>query len=166
MISRKQFPQFLAPYCLALEKSVGAVVFRVYNGERHYLLIKYRNGHWEFPRGKMEHEETEIDTMRREIMEEVGITDLMIMPKFRMSIRFFYSAQGHERSERKKEKSCIFIQKKAVFYLARVAADRPVDLSHEHTDYLWLPYAHALEKLTYDNAKKVLKKAHKFANGT
>ncbi len=162
MIIRKQFPKFLAPYCIALEKSVGAVVFRVQNDVRQYLLIKYRNGHWEFPRGKMENGESEIDTMRREIMEEVGIIDLHVIPSFRRSIRFFYTAQGREREERKMDKNCIFVQKKAVFYLASVSPNDEIGLSHEHVDFVWLSFQEAYDKLTFDNAKNVLKKAHQY----
>ena len=36
-----------------------------------------------------------------------------------------------------------------------------VRLSEEHTDFIWLPYTQALEKVTFPNAKKLLKKAHK-----
>jgi 8-oxo-dGTP pyrophosphatase MutT (NUDIX family) len=160
MVIRKQFPRFLSPYCIALEKSVGAVVFRVKNGERQYLIIKYRNGHWEFPRGHVEDNETEIDTMRREIMEEVSVTELDIIPSFRESIRFFYTAQGRERRERQAQKNCIFVHKKATFYLVKVQAVHAVAISHEHTDFVWLPFPEAYEKLTFANARSVLKKAH------
>lgn len=159
MINRKQFPQFLAPYCIACETSVGAVIFHMKDGERQYLLLKYRNGHWEFPRGKMEDQESEIDTMRREICEETGITDIEIIKNFRHSMRFSYVARGQERENRVKEKNCIFIYKKAIFYLAHAREDSIV-VSDEHQSFVWMTYDKAMKQLTYDNARKILTAAH------
>jgi 8-oxo-dGTP pyrophosphatase MutT (NUDIX family) len=161
MIIRKQFPKFLAPNCIAFEKSVGAVVFRITNGQREYLLMKYRNGHWEFPRGKVEDGETEIDTMRREIEEETGISQLRIIEGYRKNIRFSYKAHGDEYRERAKDKNCAFIRKKAVFYLAE-AMDEDVVISHEHQKFLWLTFDEAMNRLTFSNAKKILEAANKY----
>ncbi len=161
MIIRKQFPQFLAPYCIAWETSIGAVVFRCVGDKIQYLLIRYRNGHWEFPRGKMEDGESHIDTMRRELREETGITQLMILDGFEASLRFTYTAQGNERFERAHDKNCIFIHKKAIFYLVQTEESSIVHLSHEHREYAWLIYDDAISNLTYVNAQKVLKKAQK-----
>jgi 8-oxo-dGTP pyrophosphatase MutT (NUDIX family) len=160
MIKRKQFPKFLAPYCIAFEKSVGAVVFRITNGRREYLLMKYRNGHWEFPRGKVEDAETELDTMRREIEEETGISQLRVIDGFREVMRFSYKAHGQERISRTRDKNCIYVHKKAVFYLVE-AMDEDVVISHEHQKFQWLEFEEGYEKLTFQNAKTILKRAHK-----
>ena len=37
-----------------------------------------------------------------------------------------------------------------------------VQLSFEHTGFVWLDFHHAIEKLTFKNAKDVLQKAHDF----
>jgi predicted SAM-dependent methyltransferase len=37
-----------------------------------------------------------------------------------------------------------------------------VEISFEHIGFIWLDYEHALEKLTFKNARDVLKKAHDF----
>ncbi len=159
MITRKQFPRFLAPYCIAFEKSVGAVVFRVVDGKTEFLLIKYRNGHWEFPRGKVEDGETEQDTMRREIEEETGISQLRVIKEFRESIRFSYKAHGQERIDRTKNKNCIYIHKKAVFYLVE-ATDEDITISHEHQEFQWLMFDEGYKRLTFENAKSILTKAN------
>ncbi|PID52475.1 MAG: diadenosine tetraphosphate hydrolase [Candidatus Moraniibacteriota bacterium] len=158
MIKRKQIFGFLAPYCVAFERSVGAVVYRVQDDRIEYLLLKYRNGHWEFPRGKMEDEEMEIETMRREIWEETGIKKLEIIDGFRTLITFSYIAYGKEREERKADNACIFVRKTAIFYLAQ-SVEKSVVLSHEHQAAIWMQFDEALEKLTYNNAKRVLTQA-------
>jgi len=161
MINRKQFPQLLAPYCIAFEKSVGAIVFHIADGKIEFLFMKYRNGHWEFPRGKVEDAETEHETMRREIGEETGIMQLQIVEGFRETMRFSYKAHGQELTDRKKDKNCIYIHKKVVFYLAK-SMDEDVVISHEHQKFQWLAFDEGLEKLTFENAKIVLRKANQY----
>ncbi|MEA3323450.1 MAG: NUDIX domain-containing protein [Patescibacteria group bacterium] len=159
MITRKQFPQFLAPYCIAFEKSIGAVVFRIVDDNVEFLLMKYRNGHWEFPRGKVENNESEHETMRREIEEETSISQIKIIEDFRETMRFSYKAHGHERIDRIKDKNCIYIHKQVVFYLAQ-SLDKNVIISHEHQQFQWLSFDDAINRLTFKNARSILEKAN------
>ena len=62
------------------EVSVGAVVYRVENGRRLYLLLHYPSGHFDFAKGHVEAGETEEMTLRRETDEETGIRDLAVSP--------------------------------------------------------------------------------------
>ena len=55
------------------EKSAGAVIFRMENGEPYYLLLRYYSGHWEFAKGHIEEGESNEETVKREIEEETGI---------------------------------------------------------------------------------------------
>ena len=59
------------------EKSCGAVIWRSLGGKREYLIILNKkspaSGHWGFPKGHIEADESEADTARREILEEVGL---------------------------------------------------------------------------------------------
>lgn len=165
MAVTKQFPPFFAPYCLALEKSVGAVVYRRSEQGRLYLLLHYpgegpRGGHWDFPKGHVEKGESEQETMRREVQEETGMRDLTIISGFRNLTSYFYIARSNEREERKREKRCIFIYKRVVFYLIETK-ENVVTISDEHLDHLWLSFGKAREKLTYHNARHVLCNAEK-----
>jgi len=160
MIKRKQFPHFLAPYCIAFEKSVGAIVFCIVNEKIEFLLMKYRNGHWEFPRGKVEDSESEQDTMKREIEEETSISKVRTVEGFRETMSFSYKAHGQELVDRKKDKNCMYIHKKAVFYLVE-AINKDVVISHEHQKFQWLNFEDGLDKLTFKNAKNILIKANK-----
>jgi len=134
---------------MPIEKSAGAVVFRQENNTIKYLLIKYESGHWEFPRGMIEKGERLEDTARREIKEETGIEDVNFIEGFKEWIKFFFKHDGQN------------IMKIATFLLAETKT-KEIKLSYEHQDYVWLEYKEALEKLTYDNSKEVLKKAHQF----
>jgi len=57
------------------ERAAGAVVFRrTERGVRLLVLRAYRN--WDFPKGLVEAGESELDTARREIAEETGVSEL------------------------------------------------------------------------------------------
>jgi 8-oxo-dGTP pyrophosphatase MutT (NUDIX family) len=142
------------------EISVGAAVFRVENGQRIYLILKYPSGHFDFPKGHMEDGETEEGTLRRETEEETGIRTLTVFP-IREGIRYFYVAKGSEGIRRKREGRGIWIFKHVYFYPAETS-EMEVLISHEHIGYEWLPYDAALRKLTFENAKKVLRVSEEY----
>lgn len=155
---------------LAFEKSVGAVVFRREGEKIKYLLLHYRPagrsgkvnaGHWDFPKGHQEKGETDEMTLWRETEEETGITDLKIIPEFKTVIRYFYRAMGSEKEERMASNRALNIWKRVVVYVAETQT-LAVKISHEHTGFEWLDFDSALEKVTYANAKNVLKKADNF----
>ena len=131
-----------------MEKSCGLVVFN----SNKILLLKYsvnntqgEGGHWDFPKGHVEQNETELETALRELEEETGISKVEIIDNFRHSISYTFS----RRSES--------ISKEVIFFLASTVEKR-VTLSHEHIAYAWLDFNNALEKLTYENARQILKK--------
>ena len=130
------------------EKSAGAVIFRK-NKEIKYLLIQYGWGHWEFPRGLIEKGESLEETARREIKEEVGIEDIKFISGFKEWTKFFFKLKGKN------------IMKIATFLLSETKT-KEVKLSYEHKDYAWLNYEEALDRLTFKNAKEILKKANSF----
>ncbi|MCZ6613989.1 MAG: NUDIX domain-containing protein, partial [Thaumarchaeota archaeon] len=63
------------------ETSAGAVVYLRNGNEVKYLLLNYAHGHWDFPKGHIDPGEQEIDTVKREVREETGITDLELDEK-------------------------------------------------------------------------------------
>ena len=130
------------------EKSCGAVVF-FKNVQVKYLLLQYEAGHWDFVKGNVEPNESEADTVLRELKEETGIVATQLIEGFREQIHYFYRRQGDT------------IQKEVVFYLIQADTVK-VELSFEHVGYEWLDYQHALERLTFKNAKEVLQKADAF----
>lgn len=147
---------------IAFEKSVGGVIFRR-RGENTimYLLLHYRNGHWDFPKGHVESGEEDEDTLRREVLEETGISDVDILPKFKKRIGYLYRAKGREKEERREDGRFINVAKQVVYYLAETNT-KNVTISFEHKGYAWLGYADAMTRITYKNGKNVLKKANDF----
>ena len=132
------------------EISAGAVLHIIdENFEIKYLILNYSYGHWDFPKGNIESGETEIETIKREVMEETAINDLKLIEGFRQQISYKY---------RKKSK---IVNKTVIYYLAETRTNKVV-LSFEHINFAWLDFNHAIEKLSFDNSKRVLRNANEF----
>ncbi len=134
---------------LIREKSCGAVVFIKKEEQTKYLLLNYAARHWDFVKGNVEPNETEKETVLRELKEETGITDATFIESFKETIAYFYRRQG------------LTVHKEVVFFIIETHTEK-VELSFEHIGYIWLDYKQAMEKLTFKNAKDVLQKAHDF----
>lgn len=137
------------------EKSAGAIIYVMKNNIPHYLLLHYPSGHWEFAKGHIEKGEKPEDAAKREIEEETGITDLKVTPGIKEYTKYFFRKSYGLEGEAKKKAPWVF--KLVVFYLAETRTEE-VRISKEHKGFAWLPYEHAVKKLTYKNAKKLLKK--------
>ena len=127
------------------EFSVAAIVYY----ENEYLLLKYGLGHWEFVKGHKEENESDEQTIVRELEEETGITDAIILEGYKENYDYNFTFKGQK------------IHKYVNCYLIR-SNTRDVKISYEHEDYVWLPFHKALKRLTYNNAKRLLKKADGF----
>jgi 8-oxo-dGTP pyrophosphatase MutT (NUDIX family) len=136
---------------LPSERSCGAVVF-TRDGELKYLLLHYEAGHWDFVKGHIEGSESELQTLRREIQEETGLNDVKLIEGFRERISYFYQRKGRT------------VFKEVIFYLVESPTET-VKISSEHVGYDWLSYEDAQRRLTYHNAKDILKKANSFLMG-
>ena len=131
------------------EKSCGSVIYLRKEEQNKYLLLNYAAGHWDFVKGNVESGESEKETVLRELKEETAITDATFIKDFRENITYFYRRQG------------LTVHKEVVFFIIETHTEK-VELSFEHVGYIWLDYKHALEKLTFKNAKDVLQKVHEF----
>ena len=134
---------------MGTEKSAGIVMFRNDSSKNEFLLLNYPQGHWDFVKGKLEQNETLHETAIRETREETGITNIEFLDGFEESVEYNFRFKKED------------IHKKVIFFLAKTN-EKNIQLSHEHNDYLWLEYNDALKKTTFENAKNVLSKAHKF----
>ena len=130
------------------EISAGIILFNE-SKERKFLLLNYPSGHWDFVKGKMENGEDTKTTALRETKEETGITNIDFYDGFEEEIEYYFRIEGEE------------IHKKVIFFLASTKTT-DVKLSHEHLNFIWLNFDHALEKTTYENAKNLLKKSKDF----
>ncbi len=149
----------------AYEVSAGAIVFRVRQGRREYLLLKYRNGHWDFVKGHVDDGETHTETVKREAEEEAQLKHLSLKSGFCHRVWYFYAPRGEERVKRLASRHGIWIFKTVFFYVAEASETDRVRIptgSHEHSECVWLPYEAAYEKTTHVQSKEIMRQAEKF----
>ncbi|MEK9160100.1 MAG: bis(5'-nucleosyl)-tetraphosphatase [Patescibacteria group bacterium] len=130
------------------EKSCGVIVYRMENDRKEFLLLHYPGGHWDFPKGHVE--KIDVDehaTALRELTEETGITEVVFIEGYREPMYYEFN-RGHKERV-----------KKVVVYFVAETQEREVKISFEHKNFRWLPYTEALRRLTYENARDLLRKA-------
>lgn len=135
-------------YSCSHEKSCGAVLYTKVDGQRRYLLIKNRSLHAGFPKGHVEYGETEMETVRREILEETGLR-VDVVEGFRRAYDY---------------KVRFFINKTAVYFLAYFGDQTIVPQEGEVLDYWIVPLEEALEHLGFEQDRKILRDADDYLN--
>ena len=129
--------------------SAGAILFRDTRGRREYLLLKSRPGDWEFPKGGVEGKEELQQTAIREVKEEAGIKEFRLVDGFREDYDYVFEANGNT------------IHKTVHLFIAR-SFEASAELSTEHRDLQWRDYEQALNTITQDGPRNILKKAHEY----
>lgn len=130
------------------EKSCGAVVFTRINNETKYLLIRSLTGIYGFPKGHVEHGETEEQTAQREVLEEVGLS-IRLLPGFRCK---------DEYPLPQKENTI----KQIIYFLGEYCSQEFTYQKEELTDVLLVDYETALTLFQFESSKRILTEANNF----
>ena len=125
------------------EKSCGAVVYWQGEGERLYLIEQMRGGHFAMPKGHVEAGESEAQTAAREIREETGLL-VTVDTGFRQTDT--YSPYP----------GCV---KEVVYFTARASSRETTVQPEEVRAIVWLPLREALERLSYESDREILRAA-------
>lgn len=131
------------------EKTCGAVIYCGKGENRRYFLIKNNSGHIGFPKGHIEYGESETETALREVFEECGL-NVILNDKFRAE----YTFRTLENT-----------QKTSVFFLGEFNPAADVTIQQEEVIGDWLlSYQQAMEKLNWEQDKRILQQAEEFLN--
>ena len=127
------------------EKSCGIVVF----DNNKVLIIHHNNGHYGFPKGHVEENETEYETAIREVKEETNC-DAKIIDGFRSVIT--YSPREN-------------VMKDVVFFVGEPLTNTLKPQEEEVSEAVFVDMYDALNIVTYQEETDVLKKAIEFYKG-
>ena len=114
-----------------------------------FLLLKHNGGHWAFPKGHVENDETEVETAIREIKEETNL-DVEVDTKFRYVVN--YSPKPE-------------VTKDVVYFLAEMKGGLARPQLIEIQKLKWVTALEALDIITFENDKKVFLRAMDYLKG-
>jgi tRNA nucleotidyltransferase (CCA-adding enzyme) len=131
------------------ERSCGVIIYQD-NPDTRYLIVKSKaNGHWGFPKGHIEEDETEIDAARREVKEETGL-DVVIHEDFKLSMEYMISQSA--------------IRKEVILFLGTPTSTSVTIQESEIAMCKWATFTDTLKLFVYENQKEILTQAHEFLN--
>ncbi len=126
------------------EKSCGAICYKIEQDTLEILVICHVHGkHRSFPKGHVEHGESEHQTALREVREETGV-EIEILPGYREVTR--YRPVPH-------------ITKDVVYFVGRSLTDKLTAQPEEVREVQFVPIDKAFKMLTYPSDRRMLKKA-------
>lgn len=119
------------------EKSCGCIIVN----ENKVLLIQHNEGHWDFPKGHVEENETEVETAIREVKEETNLDVEVYEDK--KYISEYYTNKGKF--------------KQVVYFLANSINTELKMQEEEIQNIEWISFEEAINKITYDNSREILR---------
>jgi len=135
-----------SPANVRREFSAGFVLYRAAPEGPRFLLLDYGK-HWDYPKGHLEEGETAWQAAVRELREETGIRQVDRVGRFERDMHYVFHSSKKG-----------MVTKTVTYFLGRTRAE-DVKVSDEHEGFAWLPYEEALERLTYENAREMLRAA-------
>jgi len=131
-------------------KAGGGVVFKEQPKEptQPLVLLIYRNGFWDLPKGKLEKGESIIECARREVAEEVN-SDIPLS-------LYELPTTYHEYTEEKK--TIVRYGKTTYWYVMQFESEQEFtpQLNEGITEVAWVPLEKAKKMVDFDNLKAVL----------
>lgn len=132
------------------DQSFGIIPYIVENKQIKYLIIHHQKGHWAFPKGHKEVGESDLETAKRELKEETGLS---ITKLWQQTFSEKYSFVDPKKGE---------IDKIVTYYLGEAKTTRVKIQQAEVQEYAWVNFQDAQDYLTFPEAKALLKKVDTF----
>ena len=140
---------------LPLRSGVGIVVLNQKNKIFVAKRIDNPKNFWQMPQGGIDEGEDFLSAAYRELKEETGIKTVSIDNSWESRTEYTFRKKGRKTT-------------KQVYWYIASTDEVEVNLSEEHTSYLWLDYNDAETMLTFEQEKRLLRSAinHMEKSGT
>ncbi|MBI4501836.1 MAG: NUDIX domain-containing protein [Gemmatimonadetes bacterium] len=129
------------------ETSAGGVIFRRAEEGPQFLLILDGHGNWGFPKGHLEAREAPLAAAQREVAEECGLDDLIFRGDLDVIDWYFRTSRSLVH------KYC------HLFLFESPGAEARPQLDEGITRCCWYALDSALQTISYENSRHVLRKA-------
>jgi len=130
---------------MRLPIQVEGIIFRKKGGTIEYLLLKRlpeRNGFWQPVTGGVEEGETREEALRREVMEETGVENMLAVIE---GLYYFEFSDPNPNQE--------------YVYGVEISPSEEITFDQkEHSEYRWCSFQEALQLLHWKENKEALRK--------
>ena len=133
---------------MTYERSAGAIVYTIENGELKYLIIRSKEGIYGFPKGHLEAGEDDVAAAKREILEETGIK-AELLTEFSITTEYPLPKKPG-------------VMKSVTYFAASFDGQSPKPQEAEVSEIRLMSYTDAIAVIRHDNLKEILQKANKF----
>lgn len=130
--------------------SYGVIPIIKNGPEPMFLLVHLagKGGYWGFPKGHKDPGESDLETARRELMEETGISEIEILPNKTIIDRYTMINQDG-----------VSFDKTVTFYIGLLSVKPELKLQPEEVDDAkWLTFDDAIKLVEFETLRDVLRK--------
>lgn len=131
------------------DRSYGIIPVRQVDNDWQFLIVRHLGGHWAFPKGHPENNESPKQAAVRELLEETGMSVNRFFRRYPFSEQYVFYHAGQR------------ICKTVMYYLAQVEGtlQRQVE---ELIDAQWESFEACCEKLTYPRSVQICQQCYAF----
>ncbi len=132
------------------DKSYGIIPIQIKENRALFLVVKHNKGHWAFPKGHPEKGETPTEIAKRELKEETNITLKDIFTDSFFTERYSFIENGQK------------INKTNQYFIGIVENTDVKILQKEISEYRWVLYEEAIDLISFDESKNILREAKQY----
>ncbi len=135
------------------DESFGVIAVHQ-NGETlRFLIIQHNAGHWAFPKGHAERDETAKQAALREFREETGVKDVTLFDDRIFEERYTKTLPGNAKK---------LVRKTVQYFVGQVENTKVKVQPEEIQDYRWATLEEARKLITYSESRRLLEEAAKY----
>ncbi len=132
-----------------MQYSYGIIPFLKENNKYKFLLVQHYGGHRWFPKWQVEVNETPLQTARREVFEETGLSNINVLPNIYFDHYYYFP-----------DRNGGLVHKRVGFFVGEIYDATVVLQKEELKNYSWEGFDDSMKLLTFDSDKNILKKAY------
>ncbi|MFP4145662.1 MAG: bis(5'-nucleosyl)-tetraphosphatase [Phycisphaeraceae bacterium] len=130
------------------DASFGVIPVFEQAGERKYLLVQHRGGHWGFPKGHPEPGEAPRETARRELVEETGLEPERLLAEPALRESYVFTKRRGTR-----------VRKTVTYYIGFVSDPRTTPQPEEISACAWGDFGETRARMSFREGRRLLEQA-------